>query len=115
MRFKIYYLQEKLIQREVDELKNIISGVAEKEIPNEVKVDKGYSFKISNLGAWSTFKKNLIQALTDKKFKDYSTESNSLHFKNKDSALFVEYTNGNVDFFVTDDLEYIPGEEENEV
>jgi hypothetical protein len=114
VRFKNYYLQEKLNHIEVGELKNIISGVAEKEIPNEVKVDKGYTFKISNLGAWSTFKKNLIQTLSEKKFKDYSTEANSLHLKNKDSALFVEYTNGNVDFFVTDDLEYIPGEE-NEV
>ena len=115
MRFKTYYLQETILKRSIDELKNLISGVAEKDIPNEVKVDKGYTFRISNLGAWSSFKKNLSETLLDHKWKDYSTEANSLNFKNKDMSLFVEYSNGTVDFFLTDDLKYIPGETENEV
>lgn len=114
MRFKTFYLQEKLIQRSINDLKNIISGIAEKEIPNEEKVERGIQFKISNLGAWSGFKNKLVEILTEKKWKDYSKKPNVLNFKNKDQSLFVEYKNGNVEFFLTDDLEFIPGEEDNE-
>jgi len=113
MRFKTY-LKEQLIQRSIDELKNLISGIADTEIPNETKVDKGVTFKVSNLGAWSIFKDKLSKALIEKKWKDYSKDSITLNFKNRDSSLFVEYSNGNVDFFLTDDLNYIPGEPEDE-
>ena len=112
MRFKSYYLQETLLQRNIDELRNIISGISEKDIPKEVKMENGVGFFITNLGAWSTFKDKLIKVLTEKKWKDYSTDPKIINLKNKDMSLFVEYKNNNAEFFLTDDLKYIPGEEQ---
>ncbi len=115
MRFKTYYLQEKLLQRSIDDLRNVISGIADKDIPKEFQTDIGIEFKISNLGAWSVFKDKLSQTLTEKKWKDYSKESNLLNFKTKDMSLFVSYKNGSVEFLLTDDLEFIPGENKDEI
>lgn len=50
--------------------------------------------------------------MLDNKWKDHSSEANSLNFKNKDSSLFVEYKNGSATFFLTDDLNYVPKEDE---
>lgn len=111
MRFKNFYLLEKVYEKSIKELKSLVSGIVEKDIPTETRTDKGIYFKVNSLGAWSNVKEKLMQALIDKKWKDYSTEPNSLNFKNKDSSLFVEYENNTATFFLTDDLNYIPNEE----
>ena len=110
MRFKLLYLQEKLYEKNVKDLKSLISGVAEKEIPTETKVDKGIVFSLS-LGGWANFKNQLTQTLLDQKWKDYSKDANTLNFKNNNLSLFVEYANNMATFFLTDDLNYIPNEE----
>lgn len=116
MRFKKFYLAEKLYEKTIKDLKNLVSGIVEKDIPTETKTDKGIFFTITSLGAWANVKEKLTQALLDNKWKDHSSEANSLNFKNKDSSLFVEYKNGSATFFLTDDLNYVPKEdEENEV
>jgi hypothetical protein len=110
MRFKTYYLQEKLYTKNVKSLKDLISSIAEKDIPTETEVDKGIVFNLT-LGGWSGFKNKLTLKLLEQNWKDYSKEPNSLNFKNKNLSLFVEYDGKVVTFFLTDDLNYIPNEE----
>jgi hypothetical protein len=110
MRFKTY-LSENLKSLNVVTLKDIISTVSEKDIPVETKVDNGILFKL-NLGGWANFKERLTQALLEKHWKNYSDDPNSLNFKNNALSLFVEYNGKIVTFFITDDLKYVPNEEE---
>ena len=115
MRFLKLYLTEKLYDGSIKEIKNLFSSIINKEMPSEIKTDKGVYLKINSIGGWSVIKDKLTQSLLDKKWKDYSEESNSLNFKNKELSLFVEYKNNILSIFLTDDLNYIPSEEENEV
>lgn len=113
MRFSEIYLTEKLYTSSIKEIKNLFSSIINKEMPSEIKTDKGIFLKISSIGGWSTIKEKLTQALVDKKWKDYSEEANSLNFKNKELSLFVEFKSSTLSIFLTDDLNYVPSEEEN--
>lgn len=41
MSFKKFYLAEKLYEKTIKDLKNLVSGIVEKDIPTETKTDKG--------------------------------------------------------------------------
>jgi len=110
MRFKSFYLAEQIYSKTIQTLSDIISTISEKDVPTPEKVDKGITFSMI-IGAWSNFKNLLIEKLLENKWKNFSKESNSLNFKNKDLSLFVEFDGKVVTFFLTDDLNYIPGEE----
>ena len=56
-----------MYDKTIKELKSLVSGIVEKDIPTETKTDKGVYFKVTSLGAWSNVKEKLTQALTDKK------------------------------------------------
>lgn len=114
MRFLKLYLTEKLYDGSIKEIKNLFSSIINKEMPSEIKTDKGVYLKISSVGGWSNIKEKLTQSLLDKKWKDYSEEANSLNFKNKELSLFVEYKNSTLSIFLTDDLNYVPSEDEDE-
>lgn len=114
MRFKNFYLAEKIYEKNIKELKDVFSGIIEKEIPNEVKTDKGVEITIPSVGAWSNVKEKITQAMLDKKYKDFSKDSNKLNFKNKEYSVFINYENSNINIFVTDDLKYNPEENSEE-
>ena len=116
MRFKSFYLLEKVYDKTINELKSVLSGIVDKEIPNEVKVDKGVMITIPSVGAWGNVKKKFSEAMLNKKYKDYSKDANSINFKNNEYSIFVDYVNSTMTIFVTDDLKFDPNEEnENEV
>ena len=111
MKFKTFYITEQIYSKSIQTLQDIISAISEKDVPTPEKVDKGITFFMT-IGAWSNFKSLLSEKLLENKWKNFSKESNSLNFKNKELSLFVEYDGKVVTFFLTDDLKYIPGEEE---
>lgn len=115
MRFKTQYLLEKIYEKTIKELKDTFSAIIGKDIPNEVKTDKGIEIVIPSVGAWSNVKDKITQALLEKNYKDYSKDSMKLNFKNKEYSIFINYEKSSINIFVTDDLKYSPDEETNEV
>lgn len=113
MRFSTYYLQEKVLHKNVLDLKNIVAGVAKKDIPTERDVNGGVEFVITDLGSWSLFKQTLTEILLEKKWQNFSKESNELNFRNSDYSLWITYDGSDAKFFLTDDKNFIPNSEQD--
>lgn len=101
MRFKELYLEEKLKQRDITDLKNKISGIAAKEISGEEERDGCLYFQLSPLGAWSLFKKNLLEELKGS-YSNQSKDSTNLKFVDGKITLFVKYANNTAQFCFSD-------------
>lgn len=115
MRFKSFYLIEKVYEKTVKDLKDVFSGIIEKDVPNEIKTDKGVEINIPSIGAWSTVKEKITQALLDKRYKDYSKDVTNLNFKNKEYSIFITYEKSSINILITDDLKFNPEEANDEV
>lgn len=101
MRFK-YFLQEHIKESDISELKNIISGISEKNASENEKVENGILFQINDLGAWGRFKSKLVETLLDDSWKDLSENALLVHLKNRKYHMWIKYENSTANFFITD-------------
>lgn len=101
MRFKTF-IQERLLDRDINDLQNIIAGAAEKDVTHKEKVKDGYLFSITGLGSWAVFKKVFVEAMDSHGWENLSKDATNLCLKSKKITLWIKYEKNTASFFITD-------------
>lgn len=108
MGFKTFYLAEKVSQKEIKDLTNIISGVANKEITNGEKRDNGVFFSLFSFGSWASFSSKLKEEMAEHKWEDESPSAVELKFVRGKMVLFARYAKSVASFYITDKKDQEP-------
>lgn len=101
MRFKTF-LQERLADKEIKDIQNVIAGAAEKDITYTEKISDGVVFSITGLGSWVVFKRVFTEAMSVHGWKNESKDGTNLCFKYRKMSLWIKYEQSTARFFLTD-------------